>query len=160
MTFTREFLTGICLAACVSALVPKVVQRDTTPYTPKYRLSPIDGSKIALPTKEQLEFQDKEIGVLIHFEIATYLSIDGCNNVPTLVLIRPFLILLCSIPINGWISLLAWEQSMLHWLPNTTVDSQHGQVMLHSKLPTTRQSSIIIPSPSLLLMEKTSSRVL
>ncbi|OQE22293.1 hypothetical protein PENSTE_c010G06341 [Penicillium steckii] len=54
-------------------------------YKPKYRISPIDGSKIALPTKEQLDFQDKEIGVLIHFEIATYLSIDGCNNVPNLV---------------------------------------------------------------------------
>ncbi|KAK5788652.1 hypothetical protein VI817_009610 [Penicillium citrinum] len=54
-------------------------------YKPKYRISPIDGSKIALPTKEQLDFQDKEIGVLIHFEIATYLSIDGCNDVPNLV---------------------------------------------------------------------------
>ncbi|KAJ5281999.1 Glycoside hydrolase family 29 [Penicillium angulare] len=54
-------------------------------YQPNYRISPIDGSKIALPTKEQLQFQEKEIGVLIHFEIATYLSIDGCNNVPNLV---------------------------------------------------------------------------
>ena len=53
-------------------------------YQPKFRISPIDGSKIALPTQEQLDFQDKEIGVLIHFEIATYLSIDGCNN-PNLV---------------------------------------------------------------------------
>lgn len=40
---------------------------------------------IALPTQEQLDFQDKEVGVLIHFNIATYISIDGCNNVPTLV---------------------------------------------------------------------------
>lgn len=52
---------------------------------PRYRISPIDGSKIALPTAEQLAFQDKEIGVLIHYNIATYLSIDGCNNVPSLV---------------------------------------------------------------------------
>ena len=60
---------------------------STSPNTnrPKYRISPIDGSKIALPTKPQLDFQDKEIGVLIHFNIATYLSIDGCNNVPELV---------------------------------------------------------------------------
>ncbi|KAJ6023727.1 Glycoside hydrolase family 29 [Penicillium herquei] len=52
---------------------------------PKFRISPIDGSKIALPTKEQLAFQDKEIGVLIHFDISTYLEIDGCNNVPNYV---------------------------------------------------------------------------
>lgn len=55
------------------------------PIKPKYRISPIDGSKIALPTKPQLDFQDKEIGLLIHFNIATYLSIDGCNNVPEFV---------------------------------------------------------------------------
>ena len=84
MAFLLELLTGICLATLVSAHIPGVVQRDT-PYSPKYRISPIDGSKIALPTKEQLDFQDKEIGVLIHFNIATYISIDGCNNVPTLV---------------------------------------------------------------------------
>ncbi|KAI0141219.1 family 29 glycoside hydrolase [Xylariaceae sp. FL1272] len=52
---------------------------------PNYRLSPLDGSVIALPTPDQLSFQDKEIGMLIHFEIATYLPIDGCNNVPGLV---------------------------------------------------------------------------
>jgi hypothetical protein len=53
--------------------------------SPKYRISPIDGSKIALPTKEQLAWQDREIGVIIHFEIATYLSVDGCNNIPNLL---------------------------------------------------------------------------
>jgi alpha-L-fucosidase len=78
MAFLLELLAGICLATLVS------VQRDT-PYSPKYRISPVDGSKIALPTQEQLDFQDKEIGVLIHFQIATYICIDGCNNVPTLV---------------------------------------------------------------------------
>ncbi|KAH8760563.1 alpha-L-fucosidase [Diaporthe sp. PMI_573] len=51
----------------------------------KYRLSPVDGTKIALPTQEQLDFQDREFGMLIHFEVATYLSIDGCNGVPGLV---------------------------------------------------------------------------
>ncbi|KAJ5090524.1 Glycoside hydrolase family 29 [Penicillium argentinense] len=67
-------ILGICAAVTAAGT-----------YKPQYRISPIDGSKIALPTKEQLDFQDKEIGVLIHFEIATYLDIDGCNNVPNLV---------------------------------------------------------------------------
>lgn len=49
-----------------------------------YRVSR-DGSKIAIPTKEQLAFQDREIGVLIHFNIATYISDDGCNYDPSLV---------------------------------------------------------------------------
>ncbi|KAE8450583.1 hypothetical protein EG329_005927 [Mollisiaceae sp. DMI_Dod_QoI] len=53
--------------------------------TPSYRISPLDGSIIALPTKEQLDFQDKEYGVLIHFEMGTYLSIDGCNSISSLV---------------------------------------------------------------------------
>lgn len=68
-------LTAICAATGALART----------YQPKHRISPVDGSKIALPTKEQLAFQDKEIGVLIHFAIATYLSTDGCNNVPDLV---------------------------------------------------------------------------
>lgn len=58
---------------------------SNSPYTPKYRTSPIDGSKIALPTKEQLAFQDREIGALIHFDVATWLNIDGCNSDPSLV---------------------------------------------------------------------------
>ena len=83
MAILTKFLAGMCLAALVSG-APGAVERDT-PYSPKYRISPIDGSKIALPTKEQLDFQDKEIGLLVHFQIATYISIDGCNDVPTLV---------------------------------------------------------------------------
>jgi hypothetical protein len=79
MKFAPHILAGFSLLASTSA------SSATTPYKPKYRISPIDGSKIALPTKEQLAFQDKEIGVLIHFNLATYLSIDGCNNVPNLV---------------------------------------------------------------------------
>ncbi|KXG51082.1 Glycoside hydrolase, family 29 [Penicillium griseofulvum] len=75
MRSTNHILTGIC--AATGALAGS--------YQPKFRISPIDGSKIALPTKEQLAFQEKEIGVLIHFEIATYLDIDGCNKVPDLV---------------------------------------------------------------------------
>lgn len=44
---------GACLVTCaVSSNAPKA-------YEPKYRLSPVDGSKIALPTAEQLAFQDK-----------------------------------------------------------------------------------------------------
>ena len=77
----------ICLATHASALTGHGLQdrQTATPYKPKYRISPIDGSKIALPTKEQLAFQDKEIGMLIHFNMATYLNIDGCNDVPWLV---------------------------------------------------------------------------
>jgi alpha-L-fucosidase len=55
--------------------------------TSKTRISPLDGSIIALPTQDQLDFQDREIGVLIHFEVATWLGIehDGCNGDSTLV---------------------------------------------------------------------------
>lgn len=56
-----------------------------SPCKPKYRISPIDGSKIALPTKEQLAFQDYEIAALIHFDVATWLDVDGCNYDPSLV---------------------------------------------------------------------------
>ena len=72
------------LLACSATLaVAGAVSTNST--TPKYRISPIDGSIIALPTQDQLDFQDKEFGVLIHFEMGTYLDIDGCNNVPSLV---------------------------------------------------------------------------
>ncbi|KAL1853576.1 hypothetical protein Daus18300_011781 [Diaporthe australafricana] len=60
-------------------------RRDLNGTYPNYRVSPIDGSKIALPTQDQLDFQDREIGMLIHFEVATYIGIDGCNGVPGLV---------------------------------------------------------------------------
>ncbi|KAF3766425.1 family 29 glycoside hydrolase [Cryphonectria parasitica EP155] len=60
-------------------------RRDLNATYPNYRISPIDGSIIALPTQDQLNFQDKEMGMLIHFEIATYIDIDGCNGVPGLV---------------------------------------------------------------------------
>lgn len=78
-------LTSTLLACLYGAAVSASNNQDAGDYKPRYRISPIDGSKIALPTKEQLDFQDKEIGVLIHFNIATYLDIDGCNNVPSLV---------------------------------------------------------------------------
>ena len=50
----------------------------------KWRISPLDGSKIALPTAEQLAFQDREMGCLVHFNMATYIAQDGCNGDPTL----------------------------------------------------------------------------
>lgn len=91
MKLVNNILTSIC--AATGALAGS--------YEPKFRISPLDGSKIALPTKEQLAFQDKEIGVLIHYEIATYLDIDGCNEVPDLVpdisLFKP-----SSINTDGW----------------------------------------------------------
>lgn len=75
------------VAADFTRSPPTYARRQDTNSTtyPNYRLSPLDGSIIALPTQDQLAFQDKEMGMLIHFEIATYISIDGCNGVPGLV---------------------------------------------------------------------------
>jgi hypothetical protein len=73
------------LAVALGSAFVGLAKNDDEPYTPNYRISPIDGSKIALPTTEQLEFQDREIGLLIHFNIATYIEADGCNWDPTLV---------------------------------------------------------------------------
>ena len=77
---------GLSLGTAASINGPRTIERDSpSTYKPLYRISPLDGSIIALPTAEQLAFQDKEIGMLIHFNIATYLNIDGCNDVPSLV---------------------------------------------------------------------------
>ncbi|KAK2595478.1 hypothetical protein QQS21_006818 [Conoideocrella luteorostrata] len=77
-------VTLLCVLIAVEAASP--LPRTSSPsYKPNYRISPMDGSKIALPTREQLAFQDREIGALIHFDIATWLSIDGCNSDPSLV---------------------------------------------------------------------------
>ncbi|KFZ02636.1 hypothetical protein V501_09510, partial [Pseudogymnoascus sp. VKM F-4519 (FW-2642)] len=83
---------GASLVACA------VASNSPKAYEPKYRLSPIDGSKIALPTAEQLAFQDKEIGVLIHYNIATYIGSDGCNYDPTLVPNQALITALGEIP--------------------------------------------------------------
>lgn len=75
-------------AASVSARAPlrnEARQSSSNSSYPNYRLSPLDGSVIALPTQDQLDFQDREMGILIHFEIATYIDLDGCNGVPGLV---------------------------------------------------------------------------
>ena len=82
MGLWHQFVAWLCLTYPILA---ESEQSKSKTNQPRYRISPIDGSKIALPTKEQLDWQDQEIGVLIHFNIATYISIDGCNNVPTLV---------------------------------------------------------------------------
>ncbi|TWU72695.1 hypothetical protein ED733_003751 [Metarhizium rileyi] len=77
------------LLLCCLAIPPtlSVSSRDSDrPHKEaKYRISPIDGSVIALPTREQLAFQEGEIGALIHFDVATWLDIDGCNSDPSLV---------------------------------------------------------------------------
>ena len=64
---------------------PPTTNSTTGPYA--FRPSPLDNTIIALPTAQQLHFQSLELGVLIHFNIATYLnaSLDGCNDVPGLV---------------------------------------------------------------------------
>ncbi|OAQ58196.1 glycoside hydrolase family 29 protein [Pochonia chlamydosporia 170] len=65
------------LVACCLATPPVVVRRDT-PL--RYRVAPDGKTKIALPTKEQLDFQDNEIGALIHFEMATYTGSEPCPS--------------------------------------------------------------------------------
>lgn len=77
----KSAVVALTIAATASATTPPA----SAPWQGTYRISPIDGSKIALPTKEQLEFQDREIGALIHFNIATYIKDDGCNYDPKLV---------------------------------------------------------------------------
>ncbi|KAJ7745336.1 alpha-L-fucosidase [Mycena metata] len=79
-----QLLFACCAAAAAASASAGNTQRLATP-SPRFRISPLDGSVIALPTADQLAFQDREMGMLIHFEIATYLSIDGCNGVPGLV---------------------------------------------------------------------------
>lgn len=82
------YLAAPAVAAAAAAGIPgtsHTERRATAKYEPNFRISPLDGSKIALPTKEQLAWQDQEIGVIIHYELATYLNIDGCNRVPDLV---------------------------------------------------------------------------
>lgn len=85
-------LVGVCYLAVASlasanspSASPNSRRQDSNATYPNYRISPIDGSIIALPTQDQLDFQDKEMGMLIHFNVATYISIDGCNGVPGLV---------------------------------------------------------------------------
>lgn len=69
---------GLATSALVSA-------QSGSAHKPNYRTSPLDGSKIALPTKQQLAFQDNGIGVLIHFDPSQYLGLNGCNEDPELV---------------------------------------------------------------------------
>lgn len=77
---------GILAASGVAtSLAVAQATNSSTGYKPSFRTSPLDGSKIALPTKEQLAFQDNEIGVLIHFDPSQYLGLNGCNEDPGLV---------------------------------------------------------------------------
>lgn len=75
---------GIVAASGLATSALVAAQSDST-HKPNYRTSPLDGSKIALPTKEQLAFQDNEVGVLIHFDPSQYLGLNGCNQDPELV---------------------------------------------------------------------------
>ena len=76
----------------------------------KFRISPTTGVRIALPSKsscervsifsteslaaEQLRWQAQELGVLIHFNMATYIDKDGCTDqiVPDISLFKPVLL--------------------------------------------------------------------
>ncbi|KAJ6471506.1 hypothetical protein C8R45DRAFT_1165313 [Mycena sanguinolenta] len=53
---------------------------------PRSSVSPARGTYWWLDAAVQLAFQDRKMGMLVHFEIATHPSIDGCNGVPGLVL--------------------------------------------------------------------------
>lgn len=87
--FSKVVSCVVCAALVCAHFDRAPPQRQTRQASnqtyPSYRISPLDGSIIALPTQDQLDFQDKEMGMLIHYEIATYISIDGCNGVPGLV---------------------------------------------------------------------------
>ncbi|KAJ6436410.1 transposase-like protein [Purpureocillium lavendulum] len=72
-----KLLPVAVLAVCCSATPPVPVRRDTPP---RYRVAPDGKTKIALPTKEQLDFQDNEIGALIHFEMATFTGSEACPS--------------------------------------------------------------------------------
>lgn len=81
-----------CFVAAMQATAPNYQalshnagREDLNETYPRYRISPLDGTIIALPTQAQLDFQDREMGMLIHFTIATYIDIDGCNGVPGLI---------------------------------------------------------------------------
>ena len=64
----------------------------------RVRVSPVTGQLIAVPTADQLRFQEEEIAVLIHYNIATYLPTryDGCNSdislTPPASLFNPYLL--------------------------------------------------------------------
>lgn len=73
------------IVAASSLVTSALVAAQSGSSQPSYRTSPLDGSTIALPTKEQLAFQDNEIGVLIHFDPSQYLGLNGCNEDPELV---------------------------------------------------------------------------
>ncbi|RDW90969.1 hypothetical protein BP5796_02134 [Coleophoma crateriformis] len=85
MKYSLRFLSVCAISIASAKAAAAATASNVTTIAPKYRISPLDGSTIALPTQDQLDFQDKEFGVLIHFEMGTYLDIDGCNNVPSLV---------------------------------------------------------------------------
>ena len=78
-----------------------------------YRISPKTGVRIALPSEsigvvlppykhrtllflapEQLKWQAQDMGVLIHFNLATFIDVDGCSGqmVPNASLFNPSLL--------------------------------------------------------------------
>lgn len=94
------------------AHLPRFSQRRFKGPLPsgRYRISPKTGLRIALPSEftvieekytvslfvapEQLQWQAQELGVLIHFNLATYIEVDGCSGqmVPNASLFNPYLI--------------------------------------------------------------------
>ena len=98
----------VFLATCTDAsktLLSRSNPADTTATTTTANLSPSTAylrrstrtnQLIPVPTPEILAWQAREISVLIHFNLATYLNVsfDGCNSelglVPNVGLFRPF----------------------------------------------------------------------
>ena len=77
-------------SSCVDARSHSVLPRPTaspSSLASRIRVSPLTGEKIAVPTASQLAWQAREISVLIHFNIATFLptQYDGCGSSPTLL---------------------------------------------------------------------------
>ncbi|CAF1461859.1 unnamed protein product [Adineta steineri] len=81
---------------CIVILVLFAVRTDgrLSSYQ-RYRISSLTGERIALPMPDQLEWQAQELGVLIHFNLATYIeNHDACPQglVPPTSQFNPYLL--------------------------------------------------------------------
>ena len=81
----------------VTRLTRELSHENISPTTAYLRRSSRTGALIPVPTPEVLAWQAREISVLIHFNLATYLpapQFDGCNGnlatVPDVSIFQPF----------------------------------------------------------------------
>ena len=92
----------LLLTTSVNGDITRLTRHDTSthtnlnPTTSHLRRSTLTNQLIPVPTTEVLTWQSREISVLIHFNLATYLpvSYDGCNGnvatVPDVGIFQPF----------------------------------------------------------------------